>query len=84
MVVTQRFAVGFSAKYRLSPREEALLLCAISGKNNDEAAVILGCSRATIATYWNRIFSKVGRRSQRDVFCELLTFVIGESEGKQD
>lgn len=57
----------FSTRYRLSPREAALLRLALAGLNNDEAAAELDCSRATIASFWNRIFKKTGARGQRDV-----------------
>jgi DNA-binding CsgD family transcriptional regulator len=57
----------FSQTHRLSPRETALLRLALSGKNNDEAAQALGCSRATISSFWNRMFRKTGVSGQRDV-----------------
>jgi DNA-binding NarL/FixJ family response regulator len=69
---------SFASVHRLSSRERALLLCAVAGRNNDEAAAELGCSRATVATYWNRIFSKVGRHCQRDVICQLLELALTE------
>ena len=65
----------FSIHYELSPRERELLACAVRGLNNDEAAFELGCARPTIATYWNRIFGKTGRGSQRDVVSALLRFL---------
>lgn len=70
---------SFASEYRLSPRESALLLCVVTGRNNDEAAAELGCSRATVATYWNRIFCKVGRHCQRDVICELLDLALAST-----
>jgi DNA-binding CsgD family transcriptional regulator len=57
----------FSRAHRLSPRETALLRLALSGRNNDEAAEALGCSRATISSFWNRVFRKTGVSGQRDV-----------------
>lgn len=57
----------FSRRHGLSPREAALLRFALAGLNNDEAAAELDCSRATVASFWNRIFKKTGVRGQRDV-----------------
>src|SRR5688572_24895777 len=57
----------FSREHKLSPRETALLRLALSGLNNDEAAQVLGCSRATVSSFWNRIFRKTGVSGQRDV-----------------
>jgi DNA-binding CsgD family transcriptional regulator len=57
----------FSRRYGLSPREAELLRFALAGMNNDEAAAELDCSRATVASFWNRIFRKTGVRGQRDV-----------------
>ena len=68
----------FSLTYRLSPREMSLLSCALGGQNNDEAAANLGCSRATVASFWNRIFAKVGRHNQRDVMCMLVSLALEE------
>jgi DNA-binding NarL/FixJ family response regulator len=62
----------FSMRYELSPREAAVLRLAIAGLNNDEAAAELDCSRATVASFWNRIFKKTGVRGQRDVIVLLL------------
>ena len=66
----------FASTHRLSPRETQLLGLAVAGYNNDEAAELLGCSRATATTYWNRIFAKIGVRGQRDVLCALVRFVV--------
>lgn len=63
---------NFARAYRLSPREVALLQLAVLGRNNDQAAAELGCSRATVATYWNRVFRKTGVSGQRDVIILLL------------
>jgi DNA-binding NarL/FixJ family response regulator len=72
---------SFASCNRLAPRERQLLLSAFHGLNNDEAANELGCSRATVSTYWNRIFRKVGVRSQRDVFVALCAFHTGMPHG---
>ncbi len=63
----------FARAHRLSPRETSLLRLALSGLNNDEAAATLHCSRATVSTFWNRIFKKTGVRGQRDVMILLLS-----------
>ena len=62
----------FAFQYGLSPKETMLLELAVAGKNNDEAAEVLGCSRPTVGTYWHRIFNKRGLRSQRDVIASIL------------
>jgi DNA-binding CsgD family transcriptional regulator len=67
---------AFAADHKLSGAETTLLAGATRGLNNDEVAELLGCSRATVSTYWNRIFAKLGRRSQRDVFCKVLEYAL--------
>jgi DNA-binding NarL/FixJ family response regulator len=68
-LVTERKdeVTAFAREHKLSPRETALLRLALSGLNNDEAAQVLGCSRATVSSFWNRIFRKTGVSGQRDV-----------------
>jgi DNA-binding CsgD family transcriptional regulator len=68
-LVTERKdeVAAFSREHKLSPRETALLRLALSGLNNDEASQVLGCSRATVSSFWNRIFRKTGVSGQRDV-----------------
>jgi DNA-binding NarL/FixJ family response regulator len=64
----------FAQRESLSRQESALLHLAVRGLNNDEAADVLRCRRATVSTYWNRIFAKTGFRCQRDVIAGLLRF----------
>src|SRR5690606_10050720 len=66
--------------YRLSARETQLLQLALAGRNNDEAADELGCARATIGTFWNRIFRKTGVSGQRDLMILLLRHREGSAE----
>ena len=69
----QEDSVGnFARRHRLSPREVTLLRSALEGKNNDEVAAELGCSRTTISTYWSRIFRKTGVSGQRDLIIAVL------------
>lgn len=72
LFASQDHVQSFARAYRLSPREVALLKLAVLGRNNDEAAAELGCSRATVATYWNRMFRKTGVSGQRDLIVLLL------------
>jgi DNA-binding NarL/FixJ family response regulator len=74
---------AFAADHKLSGCETTLLVGAARGLNNDEVAELLGCTRATVSTYWNRIFAKLGRRSQRDVFCKVLEYSLDRPEGRQ-
>jgi len=48
----------------------------VRGFTNDEAADFLGCRRATVGTYWKRIFQKIGHRSQRDVMAALFRSAV--------
>jgi DNA-binding NarL/FixJ family response regulator len=68
----QDYVTQFARSYKLSPRESALLRLATAGRNNDEAAAQLGCTRATVATYWNRMFRKTGVSGQRDLMILLM------------
>lgn len=63
---------SFVRKYRLSPQETQLIRCAYDRLTTEQAAKVLGCRRATVSTYWNRIFRKTGVCSQRDVMVLLL------------
>ncbi|MBX2812245.1 MAG: LuxR C-terminal-related transcriptional regulator [Myxococcales bacterium] len=63
---------SFVRKYRLSPQETHLIRCAYDRLTTEQAAKALGCRRATISTYWNRIFRKTGVCSQRDAMVLLL------------
>jgi DNA-binding CsgD family transcriptional regulator len=63
---------GFAVANRLSRREAQLLELAVAGLNNKEAAAALGCQRPTVSTYWNRIFSKTGVRTQRDIMASII------------
>lgn len=73
-------ASRFGKRHGLSQQETKLLLAALGGLNNDEVASELRCARATISTYWNRIFRKVGVSGQRDVLVALLKWIVEESE----
>lgn len=72
----------FARGHKLSPRETCLLHLAIQGMNNDEAASALNCARATVSTYWNRIFIKTRLRSQRDVVAGILRAMVRSSSGQ--
>lgn len=63
----------FAREYRLSPREASLLRLSMRGRNNDEIAATFGCSRATISTYWNRVFRKTGVSGQREILALLFS-----------
>lgn len=67
---------AFVRKYRLSPQETQLVRCAHERMTTEEAASVLGCRRATVSTYWNRIFRKTGVSSQRDVMVLLLHSIL--------
>jgi DNA-binding NarL/FixJ family response regulator len=69
----------FAKRHKLSPTEARLLHLAVEGMNNDEAACALKCARATVSTYWNRIFIKTSLRSQRDVVSGVLRAVVCSS-----
>lgn len=74
--------VHYATEFRLSPQEERLLRCAVAGLSDKCAASELGCSRNTVGTYWQRIFTKTGVRPQRQVLAQLLRFgVAGENRG---
>jgi len=80
LVLTKADYVGrFARAHRMSPRETSLVRFALAGMNNDEAAVAMGCSRATVSSFWNRIFRKTGAAGQRDVFILLLKLQRGQS-----
>lgn len=63
----------FLREHRLSPRESLLLKLSLGGWNNHQIAESFGCSRATISTYWNRVFRKTGANGQREVLSLLFT-----------
>lgn len=60
---------AFAERYRLSGREAELLRHTVAGSDVAES---LGCGPATVKTYWHRIFTKTGARSQREVISAML------------
>ena len=71
----------YAAEHSLSPQETRVLAAAVSGTANKVAAGELSCNRSTISTYWKRIFSKTGCRSQREVLGHLIRTMSGPSDG---
>ena len=69
----------FAATYGLSPQETRLLAAAARETRNVEAADELGCSHATVRTYWRRIFGKTGRTNAREVIALLFRFALERS-----
>jgi DNA-binding NarL/FixJ family response regulator len=67
---------SFASEYQLSPQETRLLLAAAREASNEEAADELGCTNATVRSYWRRIFEKTGRGSAREVITHLLRFAL--------
>jgi DNA-binding NarL/FixJ family response regulator len=66
---TQDFGAAvehFAALHKLSRREAALVIYAVTDPTTDAPAA-LQCSANTVKTYWTRIFDKTGLRSQREV-----------------
>ncbi len=74
---------SFSSAHCLSPQERRLLDVSIRGFTNDEASTVLGCSRPTVSTYWNRIFKKVGVNGQREILAAFVRHAVGEPEESQ-
>lgn len=68
---------SFAGRFGLSPREEHLVAAAARGRSDKEVLHELGCSRGTVATYWQRVFAKTGQRSQRDVVALILRHATG-------
>lgn len=66
----------YAAAYGLSPQETRLLLAATREATDKEAADELGCTHATVRSYWRRIFEKTGRGSAREVITELFQFAL--------
>jgi len=67
---------SFADAHGLSSQETRLLLAAAREATNEEAADELGCTNATVRSYWRRIFEKTGRRSAREVITQLFRFAI--------
>jgi hypothetical protein len=51
-------------------------MCAAREARNEEAADELGCTHATVRSYWRRIFEKTGRSSAREVITLLFRFAV--------
>jgi DNA-binding CsgD family transcriptional regulator len=68
---------SFCAKHRLSEQERKLVALSIEGLTNDEASSALACSRATVSTYWNRVFKKVGLSGQREILAAFARYALG-------
>jgi DNA-binding NarL/FixJ family response regulator len=67
---------SFASKYQLSPQETRLLLAAARDASNEEAADELGCTHATVRSYWRRVFEKTGHGSAREVITHLFRFAL--------
>jgi DNA-binding NarL/FixJ family response regulator len=66
----------FCREHVLSPRESELMQASAQGLSDKEAALKLGCKRGSVRTFWDRIFRKTKRRSQRGVMTALLSFQL--------
>jgi DNA-binding NarL/FixJ family response regulator len=69
----------FATEYALSPQETRLLMAAANETRNEDAADQLGCTHATVRSYWRRIFVKTGRSSAREVITLLFRFAMSHS-----
>lgn len=67
---------GFALRYGLSQQERRLLIATVEGMSEKEIAWISGCARATVSTYWQRIFKKTGCRSQIEVMSAVLRWTM--------
>ena len=70
----RRVVAVYSGVHGLSGQESRLLLSAVQGTADKRIASDWGCSRATVSTYWKRIFAKTGMRPQREVLAHLVRF----------
>jgi DNA-binding CsgD family transcriptional regulator len=70
----RRVVAVYSGVHGLSGQESRLLLDAVQGTADKLIASDWGCSRATVSTYWKRIFAKTGMRPQREVLAHLVRF----------
>ena len=66
----------YAAAYGLSAQETRLVLAATREATDKEAADELGCTHATVRSYWRRIFEKTGRGRARDVIADLFHFAL--------
>ena len=62
--------------FSLSPRESQVLLAALRGCQNKQIAADIGCSAATVTTYWQRIYGKMGCRTRIEVFARVVDFLV--------
>lgn len=70
----RKIVAVYSGVHGLSGQESRLLLGAVQGVADKLIASEWGCSRATVSTYWKRIFVKTGMRPQREVLAHLVRF----------
>jgi DNA-binding CsgD family transcriptional regulator len=70
---------AFGKRYGLSDRETQVLVYFAEGCCRKEAAHALGCSAATINTYWRRILAKVRVDSPERLLANLIVFLTGEA-----
>ena len=64
----------------LSAAELRVLLGGAAGEDNTTTAQRLGYSGTTVRTYWHRILTKTGQKSQRAVLAELFRFAVLERD----
>jgi DNA-binding CsgD family transcriptional regulator len=70
--VVKSLVQDFALQYKLSSREMEVLVLAARGMISKEMAALLNLSTKTIDSYWSRIYSKTGIRSQRELLSSLL------------
>ena len=73
----------FASAHGFSAQETRLLFAAAREATNEEAADELGCTHATVRSYWRRIFEKTGRHSAREVITHLFRFAIAPRPPKE-
>jgi len=74
---------AFCRLYGLSGRETDMVRLAGQGLSREEAAKETGCAEQTVPTYWRRIFTKTGCRSQPAVFAALARFTEEASRRRE-
>jgi DNA-binding CsgD family transcriptional regulator len=75
---SQKVVAAFADRYELSGRETAVIALAAAGLHRKAAADRLGCSAATIDTYWRRVFKKSSTKFQSEVMGALFRMATSE------
>jgi DNA-binding CsgD family transcriptional regulator len=75
---------AFSSHRRLSPRQRLILELHLSGQNDKEIAVALGCEVTTVYEHWRRMARKSGGTGKAEVVADFHRYLARDFPATSD